>query len=29
MKGGPVIIDLDAVEGATPSGRVNMKAGGA
>jgi hypothetical protein len=28
MKGGPVIIDLQTVQGALPSGRVNMRRGG-
>ena len=28
MKGGAVVVDLTALEGVVPSGRVNMKAGG-
>jgi hypothetical protein len=28
MKGGAIVVDLDAIEGVGPSGRVNMKRGG-
>jgi hypothetical protein len=28
MKGGAIVVDLDAVEGVGPSGRINMKRGG-
>ena len=29
MKGGAIVVDLSALEGVAPSGRVNMRAGGA